>query len=101
MLLAFFEDPAATGFGLLQFGIAGAALGVTFAIVVRPLIAASIVQQARALDLLEKSVTSNTEAVELFRRYESLNTTRQERILEVQQRQLELIAKLEEGRATR
>lgn len=100
MLLTLAADPAATstGLGLLQFGIAGAALGGVLAVVVRPLIAASIAQQGRALDLLEKSVTANTEAVNLFRRYESANDARQSRLLEVQTKTLELIAKLQGGK---
>jgi len=82
-LLALATDSASTGLGLLQFGIAGAALGGVLAVVVRPLIASSIAQQSRALDLLEKSVTSHAEAVNLFRRYESANDSRQSRMLEV------------------
>lgn len=94
-MLPFFDTTTSdTALGLLQFGIAGAALGGVLAVVVRPLIAASIAQQGRALDLLEKSVAANTEAVNLFRRYESANDARQSRLLEVQTRTLELIARL-------
>lgn len=95
-MLSLFADaaPASFGFGLLQFGIAGATFGGVLAIVVRPLIAASIAQNGRALDLLEKSVSSNTEAVDLFRRYETMNTARQERILDMQERVLDLLARV-------
>lgn len=94
-MLPLLTDPAtSSGFGLLQFGIAGATFGGVLAIVVRPLITAAIAQNARALDLLEKSVKSHAEAVDQFRAFETMNTARQERILDMQERVLDLLARV-------
>ena len=101
---------ASIGLSLLQFGIAGATFAGILAVVVRPLITAAIAQQGRALDVLEKSVAgnaesvtalqqsvrTNTEAVDLFRRYEASNAARQERIMEVQGRTLEVLGSIQE-----
>jgi hypothetical protein len=101
---------AAVGLSLLQYGIAGATFAWVLAIVVRPLITSAIAQQGRAIDVLEKSVTihaestaalqqsvrTNTEAVDLFRRYEASNAARQERIMEVQGRTLEVLGSIQE-----
>lgn len=54
---------------LLEFGVGGAALGLVMAYIVRPLLNAALKQNERALDLLAKSVDTNTQAVDLFRQH--------------------------------
>lgn len=83
------------GFSLLQFGVAGAALGAVLAIVVRPLLANAIKQQDRALDLLEKSVHANTEAVAIFRQVQAENSAALKQTASMQDRLLDLVRTLE------
>lgn len=83
------------GFNLLQYGVAGAALGAVLAVVVRPLLANSIKQQDRALDLLERSVTSNTEAVALFRQTQNEMMQQHTQNAALQARMLQLVEGLE------
>lgn len=54
---------------LIEFGVGGAALGLVMAYIVRPLLNAALKQSERALDLLAKSVDTNTQAVDLFRQH--------------------------------
>lgn len=66
---------------LLEFGVAGAALGLVMAYIVRPLLTSSLKQNERALDLLSESVKSNTEAVDLFRTHVTAAQTSNTQIL--------------------
>lgn len=54
---------------LIEFGVGGAALGLVMAYIVRPLLQSALRQNERALDLLAKSVDTNTQAVDLFRQH--------------------------------
>lgn len=66
---------------LLEFGVAGAALGLVMAYIVRPLLTSALKQNERALDMLSESVKSNTEAVDLFRTHVTAAQTSNTQIL--------------------
>lgn len=92
-------SPADAPFGIpniLEFGVAGAALGGVLAVVVRPLLSSALRQQDRALDLLEKSVAASADAVGVFRSFERSQTETMARITQVQNEILHALVAMQE-----
>lgn len=89
-------DIANEASGLLQFGVGGLAIGLGLTYIVRPLLAAAIDQNKRALDLLAESVEANRQAVELFRKSEEAQSLRMEQIISTKSQMLASITALHE-----
>lgn len=81
----------------------GLGLGLVMGVIVRPLLASALKNQERSLDLLEKSVKANAEAVEVFRSFERDQSRNMSTITQVQNEILHTLVAMQErlvGRPT-